>query len=43
MLDLDIWLRRLPGRFRSIHLTTGKIDRVDCAGVGSGPGVQCVS
>lgn len=46
--EMSTWLRRLPGRYRikgeaRLGLDIGSVDGIaDCAGVGDGPGVNCI-
>jgi hypothetical protein len=52
--DMDVWLRRLPGRFVvegaaipegcgvSPPICSNVKGAVDCIGIGTGPGVQCI-
>lgn len=44
LIELDAWLRRLPGRYRRVGPDDKIVDDVviDCAAIGEGAGVNCV-
>jgi hypothetical protein len=42
LAELEAWLRRLVGRFRDTRNPKDfERERMDCTGIGTGPGVQC--
>lgn len=41
LAEIDIWLRRLAGRYRASADTAGE-SLMDCQSVGNGPGIHCI-